>query len=69
MSWRARIYELIPNGWTFVGPIRERDGRWTVAVRSLVGEVISATNDELQGAFVKLGEELVIRDLPTSPPN
>jgi hypothetical protein len=66
-SLRARIYALLPPGWTFYGPSRLHDGTWRVGCRPTNGPVEAgcvAANRDLGTAFRLLADAIRARHLP-----
>lgn len=66
-SMRAKIYGLLPAGWTLYGPITQRDGTFKVGCRPMNGPVEEgcfAVHENLVSAFRLLADGIRALDLP-----
>ena len=67
---RGKIYATIPSDWTFVGPIRRRDGSWTVGVRATTGaDPIEGSGATLPDAFRTLAARIREAGIKPGPQN
>ena len=70
---RAEIRSLLPHGWVFYGPIRRRDGTWTVGARGRGAnhggrlDQIESSDPDLATAFAGLASKIRAKLLPPDP--